>query len=227
MTVKYLFMLIKTDHTTFFVFDLDDTLYAEKSYLKSAFRHIASELAPYVREDIYPEMLRRYNYKEEVFQWISERYKSSINGYTIEWMKKQYREHTPHLTLAPHVQNFLVQLFEKSIPAGLITDGRSITQRNKLKALGIEDYFSDLIISEEFGSEKPDENNYRYFINKYPGRTFYFIGDNTAKDFIVPHKLGWVTICIKDSGNNIHPQDPECNPKPQYFIDTYNDIHLC
>ncbi len=220
-------MVIKTDHTTFFVFDLDDTLYAEQSYLISAFRHIAHELAPYVREDIYPEMLRRYNRNEEVFHWISERYKASINGYTVEWMKKLYREHIPQLTLASHVQHFLEQLVDRSIPAGLITDGRSITQRNKLKSLGIENYFTDLIISEEFGSEKPHENNYRYFVNKYPGRTFYFIGDNTVKDFIVPQKLGWVTICIKDPGTHIHLQDRNCIPQPQYFIDTYNDIHLC
>jgi FMN phosphatase YigB (HAD superfamily) len=37
-----------------------------------------------------------------------------------------------------------------------------------LKALGIANYFSEIIISEEFGSEKPEANNYLFLKKNTP-----------------------------------------------------------
>jgi putative hydrolase of the HAD superfamily len=95
-----------------------------------------------------------------------------------------------------------------------------------LKALGIEQSFSDIIISEEFGSEKPDERNYLYYHQKYPSSHLYYIGDNTGKDFIVPAKLGWTTICIQDRGMNIHPQQLDRLPVPDYIVSTFKEIEI-
>src|SRR5690606_34560020 len=110
---------------------------------------------------------------------------------------KWYREHMPEIKLREGVIEFLEELKNHQVPLGLITDGRSISQRNKLKALKIEGFFDDIIISEEFGSEKPDPENYLYFVNKYGKRDYYYIGDNTGKDFLIPARLGWNIICIK------------------------------
>ena len=88
----------------------------------------------------------------------------------------------------------------------LITDRHSVTQRNKIKALNIDTLFDLIIISEEFGSEKPNPKNFEAF-NKFNTIEKYYIGDNTSKDFIAPNALGWTTICLPDNGNNIHMQD--------------------
>jgi putative hydrolase of the HAD superfamily len=143
---------------------------------------------------------------------------------SIKELLKLYREHRPDISLYPDAQRFLSELAKKNIPAGLITDGRSITQRNKLASLGIKNYFRDIIISEEFGSEKPDSRNYEYFVKKYPNSSFCFIGDNTTKDFIIPKKLGWTTVCIADKGNNIHSQRFNGSPVPQHIVSSFNDI---
>ena len=78
-----------------------------------------------------------------------------------------------------------------------------------MKALGLERFFTDenIIISEEFGTAKPSERNYSYFMDKYPGAGFYYVGDNLGKDFIAPNRLGWTSICLLDNGSNIHSQD--------------------
>jgi putative hydrolase of the HAD superfamily len=91
----------------------------------------------------------------------------------------------------------------------LITDGRSKTQRNKVEALGLQQYLSaeDVIVSEELGSEKPDVRNYNALVRKYPSDTFVYVADNTRKDFVTPNTLGWSTIGLLDDGRNIHPQD--------------------
>ncbi len=207
MMMKYWFMISKINSNSYFIFDLDDTLYQEIDYLRSAYRHISEELEKKIKINLFDEMWKRYVKKENVFEWIVKLFGSSNSSITISYLLELYRYHTPDIRLKNDVKKFLDFLSIRNIPAGLITDGRSITQRNKLKALSLEDYFQDTIISEEFGSEKPDERNFLYFKNKYPNKEFVFVGDNTFKDFIVPKKFGWFTICIQSCGTNIHKQN--------------------
>lgn len=64
------------------------------------------------------------------------------------------------------------------------------------------------VISEDFGSEKPALANFEYFINRYPEcHDFTYVGDNPRKDLIAPNALGWLNVCLKDDGRNIHKQD--------------------
>ena len=83
----------------------------------------------------------------------------------------------------------------------------------------------NIIISEEFGSEKTDERNFVVFMNRYPGADFLYIGDNPKKDFIVPNRLGWKTVVLEDDGRNIHKQ--EAVPKeylPQTGINVFEQL---
>jgi putative hydrolase of the HAD superfamily len=219
-------MQIRIKPNTFFVFDLDDTLFPEIEFLRSGFRVIATKLAPLIGSDIYPYMWQQYSSGANVFQYILQQYSASLPGITIETLLSQYREHVPDIQLNTDAAALLQRLSALSIPAGLITDGRSITQRNKLKALQLESYFSDVIISEEFGSEKPDERNYRYFDDKYPGHEFYYFGDNTTKDFTAPASLGWYTACLLDNGTHIHAQSFTGRPLPSCLITSFDEIQF-
>jgi putative hydrolase of the HAD superfamily len=219
-------MQLEINTNSFFVFDLDDTLFQEIDFLKSAYRHIARTLEPRISCNLYEEMFSRYRNKENVFLWIISQYGRFMRDIDVNWLLREYREHLPEVQLRADADAFLQLLQQLSIPMGLITDGRSITQRNKLKALGIEAYFQDIIISEEFGSEKPDPRNYEYFEQKYPGKRFVYIGDNPAKDFIVPLQLGWTTVCLENSGHNIHDQDFTRYPNPHYIVTSLQELEL-
>jgi putative hydrolase of the HAD superfamily len=218
-------MEIKLTPDLFFVFDLDDTLFPEIEFLQSGYRHISKQLLKITQKDIYEEMLKRYSEKENVFQWIASTF-GNEEEITKDYLLKEYREHYPDIKLDRGAAAFLEAVNEAGIPCGLITDGRSITQRNKLKALNLLGVFDEIIISEEFGSEKPSPKNYKVFEDKYPGRDFYFFGDNTSKDFVVPLQLGWVTVCLKNRGTNIHPQDFVNHPAPDHIIDSFGEIRL-
>lgn len=224
--MKLLCMQIIIDSNCFFVFDLDDTLFKEIDFLKSAYSHISSKLSPKINDDIYKEMLTKYHNKENVFEWIVSNYQEYAVELNIKWLLKEYREHMPDIQLSRENTEFLKMLKVRNVPTGLITDGRSVTQRNKLKALGIENYFDEIIVSEEFGSEKPDKRNYLYFENKYKGMNFYFFGDNTSKDFIIPSQLGWTTICVKNTGDHIHQQSFDMSPAPDFIISGFDEIEL-
>ena len=219
-------MQLPISQHSFFVFDLDDTLFQELDYLKSAYRHIASKLSAKIGCDLYEEMFTRYYRKENVFLWIISQYGKYMRDIDVNWLLREYREHVPVIQLSDETTSLLQALKSMSVPMGLITDGRSVTQRNKLIALGIEDNFTHIIISEEFGSTKPDPRNYTFFENKYPGKEFFYIGDNPAKDFIVPLQLGWKTICLRNKGNNIHSQDFEKHGHPHFVIDSFSEIEL-
>ncbi|WP_315817010.1 hypothetical protein [Paraflavitalea speifideaquila] len=63
-------MQIRIKPNTFFVFDLDDTLFPEIDFLRSGFRAIAAKLAPLIGADIYSRMWQQYSSGENVFRWI-------------------------------------------------------------------------------------------------------------------------------------------------------------
>lgn len=188
------------------LFDLDDTLYKEIDYLKSAFKEISESLAPFdFGKSLYKKMIDLYLSKNDVFNYLTANYKDTSKVDLIE----KYRNHFPNISLEKDTITLLTKLSKKNIQQGLITDGYSITQRNKIKALGLNNWIevSNIIISEEFGSSKPDIKNYEYFEKKYGKSRFLYIGDNTSKDFVSPNLLGWTTICILDNGENIHKQN--------------------
>ena len=110
----------------------------------------------------------------------------------------------------------------------LITDGRSITQRNKLKALNIDNYFNKIIISEEINSEKPSELNFKKVMNVEDQSRYVYIGDNPVKDFFIPNLLGWISICRLDNGFNVHKQNFNIsnNYMPKHIIKSFNEIIL-
>lgn len=87
--------------------------------------------------------------------------------------------------------------------------------------MGIEDFFSEIIISEEFGSEKPNLKNFEYFENIYGKASYFYVGDNVGKDFIAPNKLNWITICLEDNGLNIHIQKTALINQEKYLA-TYS-----
>jgi putative hydrolase of the HAD superfamily len=210
---------------SYVVFDLDDTLYPERCFVESGYRHIDDLLHRHTGRWLAAEMMYRFDRRENVFDWILSDFHLP-EAVDKAWLLHEYRTHVPTISLGAGARELLDRLCGHDVGIGLMTDGRSITQRNKIKALGLEDYLTDILISEEFGSEKPDPRNYRFFAEKYPENSFTFIGDNTSKDFIVPAQCGWRTICLKCSGRNIHVQDLSAYPRPDHVISSLTEIRV-
>lgn len=205
------------------VFDLDDTLYKEYYFLESAFNEISTLITEGNSGDIYAFMLNIYKNNGDPFGEVIKEYRLNLSkGYLISL----YRRHVPSIELEKHTREFIVKLKNRGCIISVLTDGRSITQRNKLNALNIMDLLDDIIISEEFGSSKPDIRNFKYFESKYVNHQKTYIGDNFSKDFITPNSLGWRTIGLIDNGINIHRQDTSLPIEylPQNTIHTFNDI---
>ena len=220
-------------------FDLDDTLYKEIDYLTSAYRKVAeyaagqctgcSDSVNILAIKAYDRMLDAYREGQNAFGELNRFLGLDLPVSDYLYI---YRNHKPKIALSEDVVRTLDALKEQGVRIGLITDGRSIQQRSKIEALGLSRWIDamDMVISEEFGSEKPALANYAYFMERYPEcHDFTYVGDNLKKDFIAPNALGWQTVCLKDDGRNIHSQeveDIEEGMKPQRWIEKLEGVIL-
>lgn len=212
----------------FVAFDLDDTLYKEIDFVKSAHNHIAHILGKKY-EQYHSEIITILDKKARPLDHLSDFIKSIGGNEDIPWLLNEYRYHTPSLILEPKVESCLKELKNNDIPMGIITDGRVISQSNKIKSLGLHKYIEkkNIVISEEIGYDKHYDNGFKIILSSNPNcDKFCYIGDNLSKDFYWPNKLGWITICIKDNGQNIHQQDFNIDKEylPQYIIHNFSEI---
>lgn len=197
-------MVNNESENSVFIFDLDDTLYSEYDYVCSAFRQI-SEYYIKLDQTIFQRMISLFEQGQNVFEYLIENYPNVTND--KEYLLRIYRNHVPRISLTEEAKVFLHHIEVKKLKKGLLTDGRSVTQRNKLQSLGLSKYFDKIVISEEFGSEKPSVENYRAFECLSKSARYIYVGDNPCKDFVTPNSLGWLTVCVTDHGRNIHKQD--------------------
>ena len=189
-----------TIKTKALVLDLDDTLYAEIDYLKSAYTFIAKKLSSEY-EVLSQRMFKQYQQGENVFEYLKKEYNVDVT-ILLDW----YRFHEPNVQLFSDAKSTLHK-FSHIYKYAIITDGRSKTQRNKISALRLNLLLESLVISEEIGSQKPSIENYKKVMTDLNCDQYIYIGDNLKKDFITAKQLGWITICLKDQGQNIHKQD--------------------
>jgi putative hydrolase of the HAD superfamily len=215
---------------TLVAFDLDDTLYKEIDYLRSAYREIALYATHGDRlcgSDLLALMMQTFRNGGNAFRQLN---KTLKNNTPIETYLQMYRSHRPDINLAEEVRLTLDELKAAGCTLAIITDGRSVQQRNKIAALGLDRWIAqdDIIISEEIGTEKPSEANYLQVMQRHPemGR-FVYVGDNPAKDFITPNRLGWTTVCLRDNGENIHLQkfnELDMPYQPQHHIVSLTEL---
>ncbi|MDG1974782.1 MAG: HAD family hydrolase [Flavobacteriaceae bacterium] len=194
------------DNNTHIVFDLDDTLFKEIDFVKSAYVYINSYINSRFNIDLSKNIKKCLSGEVNFFDLINSKLHPDQN-FPIEKYLELYRFHYPEIKLSKDTSVFFEKILSHNIDFSIITDGRSISQRNKIKALGLYDQVKNIIISEETGFEKPHFNNFKILNRIYSNKKLIYIADNTSKDFLAPNSLNWDTICLINNGQNIHPQD--------------------
>lgn len=167
------------------VFDLDDTLFAEMNFVRSSYRELSSRYGLY----LYDKMLKASSVRE-AFDLIEA---------DIHEILTVYRHHKPSLKLPSSSLFALNALARAGYRIGIISDGRSVTQRNKIKAFGLYKFVDPrlVMISEEIGSDKLSGEAVRKITDIAKDTSYLYIGDNPLKDFFAPKQAGWTTILVK------------------------------
>ena len=184
------------------VFDLDDTLYSEKDYVRSGFRAVARVLSDVDR--VYDKLWAAFEQGLPAIDTVLHQENIRDEGRKAACLQA-YRGHTPQIALYDGVKHMLEDLRAAGIKLGILTDGRPEGQRNKLEALGLAELVDEIIITDELGGEafrKPDDIAFRMMQRKLnvPFSAMVYVGDNMSKDFTAPRQLGmqYLWLCNPD-----------------------------
>ena len=182
------------------IFDLDDTLYSEKEYVRSGYKAVSDYLG-----GGYEEML--WNYFESGKPAIDELLRKIGRESEKDTALDVYRSHKPCIHLYPDAADIIEGLKVKGIKVGIITDGRPEGQRNKLEALGL--IVDDIIVTDELGGiqfRKPCDIAFRIMQTKWRlnFNEIAYVGDNQAKDFQAPQQLGMISVLFQNESGIYH-----------------------
>lgn len=183
------------DNVEAVIFDLDDTLFPEKDYVRSGYRAVAVAF-PQI-ENMEGKLWDAFQRKLPAIDAVLEA-EGLATAENKTLALQTYRAHQPALRLRIEVAALLTEL-KKIKKLGLLTDGRPEGQWAKIRALDLEPYFDKIIVTDELGGpafRKPNETAFRLMQKALdvPFEKMVYIGDNMKKDFIAPEKLGMQTI---------------------------------
>lgn len=178
------------------IFDLDDTLYSEKEYVRSGYKAVSDFLGGGYEEKLW-------EYFEDNMLAIDELLEEIGKTDKKEQVLAIYRSVKPEIHLYEDAKTVLTKLRKKGIRTGIITDGRPEGQRNKIEALCLEDFVDDIIITDELGGvqfRKPCDIAFRILQNRWrlSASEIIYVADNPSKDFQAPQQLGMKSVWFRN-----------------------------
>ncbi|MDB5235816.1 MAG: hypothetical protein JWR44_2809 [Hymenobacter sp.] len=191
------------------VFDLDDTLYPELSYVHSGFRAVADFLSPLLHEPA--ESLAAGMIAEETELGRGQVFDNVLRQHG-RWSKnlvagclRTYRQHQPTLTLYPDAERCLTRF--ANWPLYIVTDGHKEVQARKVAALELTSRVRHAYLTNRYGRDRAKPNPHVFdLICRREGvtpREVIYVGDNVRKDFVGIKPLGFGTVRIL-RGNYAH-----------------------
>ena len=180
------------------IFDLDNTLYPEETYVESGFREVSNYLSSKYNLDksiVFSKLMKIFNSKGrgKIFDILLKELDlySEKNVLLLVYI---YRYHFPKIELYKDSLDVLNELKANGFKLGLITDGRSFVQKRKVEALGLNEYFDSIIFTDVLGSLfwKPSTVPYEITLDLLDSSAeeSVYVGDDPYKDFLGAHKIG-------------------------------------
>lgn len=208
-------------------FDLDDTLFKEHDFVESGLSAVAnaySEMTGMSGE----ELLSLMNRSDDPFDALLAL--PVMKSVSIDDLLPVYRYHKPSLTLPSDSKCIIEYLKNNGVYVGIITDGRSETQWNKIKVLGLDRLINrdNIIVSDDIGADKTTILPFETMMQRCQARSYFYVGDNPSKDFYYPRRLGWTAVMLRDINvENIHIQDLslfDADHAPDIIIDNLEEL---
>jgi len=184
------------------VFDLDDTLYDEITYVRSSLFEVSLYLSEklHISKDIIYSNLNEVleiNGRGKVFDIVLTNY-GIYSKSEVKRCLSIYRSNNPKIKLFDHAISCLERF--KYYHKYLVTDGNKVVQKKKIDALGLNKYFIKALPTHNFGIANAKPSTYVFnkilkWENASPHELVY-IGDNPKKDFVNLKKEGFKTIRV-------------------------------
>lgn len=142
---------------------------------------------------------RGYVWKDKVYQQMVDEFE--ISG--IHWSDLLYdytTEFHNSCTPFPNLLSTLKRLKSNSIHLGMITNGKGQFQLDNIRALGIENYFETILISEWEGIKKPNPEIFQSALSQMnvSANESVYIGDHPENDVKGARNIGMLAVWKKD-----------------------------
>jgi len=186
------------------LFDLDDTLYLQATWLRGAWAFVAETAYAVSGLDPDPLLASLVAIAGEGSDRgrIIDRALLAVGAEGVDPMPlvqafKAYR--SGPLEPLPGVRSRLSEL-RRLMPIGLVTDGDPVLQRSKIESLGLSDAFDTIVLSDELGRKhrKPDPRPFTVALGALgvSARNAVFVGDRPDKDIVGAQAVGMTTIRV-------------------------------
>lgn len=214
-----------------FIFDLDDTLYPEVSFVRSGFREVAKWCGSNLgmeRGVAYEELLSLFENgaKRNTFDaWVESH---DLPIALVPEMVGIYRGHSPDIEPYKGVRELLA-LVRRNYKTGLLSDGVLSMQERKLAALKFKDMFDVVVFSDRWGRDywKPSQRPYLFALDALdvkPEEAVY-VGDNPGKDFLACRQLGMSSVWVRHPASMYAELNPEsADHAADYVIQSITDV---
>jgi putative hydrolase of the HAD superfamily len=209
------------------VFDLDDTLYLERHYVRSGFQQVGEFVRNRFAVDNFAELAWQMfvgGTRGNIFDQTLKSMGLPSRPALIHELVAVYRNHEPAILMADDALQCIRRL-GSTFRLALITDGPVASQERKIRALRLREWISYTILTWEWGEEysKPHPRAYITAQRRMgvPPDQCMYVGDNPAKDFFSPRQLGWKTVRLRRA-NGLHSHIESVPGSTDYeFADLY------
>lgn len=186
------------------VFDIDDTLYLERDYVRSGFEAVGRWAAQWMEiEDFGGRCWHKFiaGRRRSIFDEVLRESGRKGNPELVSALIEVYRTHMPSIVLASDAAEAL-EAISRIAPIAVISDGPAASQSRKAEALRLRSFAAPIILTEIFGTEfsKPQAGAFELVGRYHPDGVYAYIADNPVKDFVAPKQLGWITVRIRRPG---------------------------
>lgn len=195
------------------VFDIDDTLYLERDYVRSGFAAVGRWAAEALA---FPDFAARAwaefeaGRRGDIFDHVLAQSGAPRTREAVQAMVAVYRDHVPQVSLLPDARACLDSIEGRSAIAA-VTDGPLQSQRSKAEALDLTRWAKPIVFTAELGPGlgKPHPRAFRLVeeATGAAGSACCYVADNPAKDFAAPASLGWRTVRVVRRGG-LHRKVP-------------------
>jgi putative hydrolase of the HAD superfamily len=153
--------------------------------------------------------------------------KYNPNKFVAAGIMGYHREKVKHFKPFRDVIKTLEKLRSQGIHTAIITDGTPKKQYEKILRLKIEEYFDEILISDEVGIRKPNSNLFSLFLDKVsckPNEVIY-VGDRLDKDIEPSMKVGIISVLIhRGTKHDSYITKTKSKIKPDYNVNNLYEI---
>lgn len=199
------------------VFDVDDTLYPERDYVRSGFSSVAEAVQSVVRipkAELFDFLWSCFERgtRGHTFDLLCAAYREVAEHYSVQDLVEIYRHHRPCINLPQESKQVLDRLRLIGLKTGVISDGPLASQSAKVSALELEPLVDAIILTDAWGRGywKPHTRAFEEIARRFgiAHQELCYVADNPAKDFYAPKTLGWYTIRVRCPGQERYSMEP-------------------